>query len=593
MKSKTKMKKWIIGPIFVLLITNGAYGAIKEATWTEFKPKAVKGVALSGSMGLGYQSVEDVLGRQKQGVNTNTVITFTRPMGEGIGIDGNIQLKKQAFTIGSEDRLGSSLRFKSRLWEVNFSSDLSNLSDIVEMVENQSRADAIKAGIKLYISENFPLTVSYSKSYNKNLEGSSTTEEVSTEEYGLLLGSKFGRIQTNFNLNYNETLDPVQDSKSRVRSSGVNSIIPLTDIFQLSLGIQPSNTETMPIDESEKVTSEQVNYTVGLTSKFSERLRLMTMFGLINSLYKSETTETRDETFNQNYGLFYQPTPVLSLNTALDLSQTKEADNSQGITANINYIPEGSSFFGQTGLGFQANRTQDNTGVIRSENATSTLNTLFRFTEVMNLGSNFTHSTQITNPLTGEASSIISDNLSLKFIHKVFKDLSYGLSYVWNDKAEDSSRDIINGYQGDITYNFRLKERELPISLSQIFNHSRSDGEETNTQGTKVSIQISITSLLSTSYSYGINTARTSSGTYNQSTENTIGLRLKGKARPFSLTTKFSFIDSTVANTQSINASLAYSMRERLSLNLNFIQDRTLNEPTIPTNITAGLIYNF
>jgi len=556
--------KWIISFFLPLLITGYAYGALKEATWTEFKPpKKVREITYSGRVDLGYQSVEDVLSKKRQGISTNTFVNFTGPVGEEIDIEGDIQAKKQGSTMGNEETFGLCVGLKGRIWEMNLAGELSNLLDIVDKVEYESRTDSIKNKIRLSISEDMPLTFTYYRSSGKNLEGDSTVEETSTEEFNLLLESRFGRIQANLNLNFTETSDLVEGSKTRARSLGLNFILPLARLFQFDFRVQPSKTETIPEDEPEKVLSEQVDYTVGLTTRFFDRLRLITNFGLTNSLYKSRDTKVGADIFTQNYALSYQPLPVLFLNTNYNLSNTEDANKSQGATVNINYSPEESGFIGQTGLGFQTNRVEDNTGKTQSRNTTLTLNSLFNFTEVMNLGGSFTYSTQMAYSPTVPASSTTSGDLNLKFSHRPFKDLGYRLGYYFlsREDTEGDSRDTTNGYGGDISYILKIGKKELPICLSHAFIHSCSEEQKVDTRVIDTSIQVPITSLVSTSYSYRQDVAQKKTeteSTLDKTTENTVGLKFRGKRKPFTLNVKFSLIDSKNAYTQSINTSFIY-----------------------------------
>jgi len=588
--------KIVLSFLLWLSISTMAYGAVKEATWTEFKPvKPPEGIISSGSINLGYQSVENVLGEVKQGATTKSAINFKRMASKGIGIDGNIKADKYELIAGKKENYRISIGIKEGIWEVSLAGDLMDSLNLVDEVKHQSKADSIKAGLKLNF-ENFPIILNYSRSSNKNREEVPSTQEVENEKMGLLIGGKFGWVQTNLNLNMEETKNLLQSSLTTNKELGLVSTIPLGKILQLNFGIQPFETETVPEDESLKVISKGINYTTGLSAQFSDKLRLITNFGLNNTLYELQDTQTKADIFTQNYGLFYQPLDLHSINITYNISEIKDANKSHIASANINYSPKKKKFFGQTKLKYQITRIEDNGGEIQSEGAAGNLNIIFNLIKAMSLSANFTNSTQKTYSIEGRMSLNAGNDLDLKLSHMPFRDLSYNFGYGLNkQEMNGDSGDITNTYRGDINYNLRTGKRELPISLTQIFTHSRIGEEVMDTNLTNTNIRVPITKVISISYSYGINRAKTEKEgeiTSTETTSNTMGLEL-GMGF-LGLHAEFNLIHSQDSDTQNINASLLYSVPGGLSFNINFIQNPTGPETTTaPSNLSAGLNYTF
>lgn len=401
------------------------------------------------------------------------------------------------------------------------------------------------------------------------------------------MGGRIYRLQTSLGVNLDKTSDPLQDSTTERKSLGLNLNLPITQRFWLNFGISPSETR------SDEISSTALNSSVGFNAQVFDRLRFMTNFGLNKTEYETEEIETETEVAFQNYGVSYQPFGWLALNTNYVLSDTKDANSTETTNIGVSLSPTNNRFFKQISISSQTTRIEDGEGELRSEGNSSTMNSSFTLIKGMSLSGAFTASTQKNYPLVGDLQKATDNSVNIALSHSVSESLSYGLSYGLSEStAEGDSEDTTTSYSGNVNYGLKVLGRDIPISLGQTLTYSESDTQKVDTRGTNASLQLPITQVVSLSYAYTINQAKTKTDadtTENKTTTDTIGLDLKGKERPFTVNIRFSKIDSEGDRTQSISGLASYPILERLSFKLSYTQ----NTDTTTSNLCVALNYTF
>jgi hypothetical protein len=561
----------------------GAPKPTKRVIWQKFKVPKEKIVTYSGSIELGFQQVEDTKGEKKSVLSSNSTINFKSRLGKG-DMNGNISFNRERFTTGNQQGIGASLNFRiPELLELTLSSNLSDLTSIVSAISHKSKADSINIGLKFFQFKDFPLGINYSNSSNKTMQEGTTTQHTESENVSISFGAKIYKLQTYFSANLGKTSNPLQDSITETRSLGLNANFPITERFILNLSV------SRPETDSDGVHSTGLNSSIGFNAQVFKNLRFMTNFGLNKREYKSQGTKTETEVLSQNYGASYQPFGWLALNTYYNFSDTKDANSSEDINVSISLSPPKVKLLRQVEFSYQTTRIEDAKGALQSESNCSTINSSFTLIKGMVVSGGFSTSIQKSYPLVGNVQQTTTNNTNLTLSHSVFESLSYGLTYGLNDSERNSSRNTTTSYSGNVNCGLKIGKRNIPISLNQTFTYSESGSQKVDTRATNVGIQIPITQVISTSYSYSISQAESDSTT-NKTIHQAVGLSLKGKKKPFIINTKFSLSDSEGSQTRSINASLSYPILERLSFKLGFTQK---SNTTTTSNLNIGLSYAF
>jgi hypothetical protein len=579
----------LLSCIAFVFACSGAHGDPGEAASKESEnsePPAE--LTISGEGGLVYEYIKDGNGELSNAAGRDGIFRIKRQSASGLNIDGRIN----GLWSKHGDKIGGAAQFTHQRWELNLSGDLCTSSKTYNGAIHSTRTDELKSELIFKITENLPLSLSYSGGLKKISEGDSTVRQDEYDEFGLLIQHKTQRLETTVDLHLEEKRGLPKGTKTTGRRGGLKSVIHLMEAIQVNLGVRPSDSRTQASGDLDGAAVERMEYEGGVTVTVSPKLRLSGDVELTDATSETPSNTSRTQALDQDYRLLYQPRDALSIDAGVSLSGTEGAGKSTRINGKVEYSPRGVAFLGKTGIRMQVNQRDDSGGRRKSRDIRSDVSNAIKITKAMDLTSRLVYSTGSNYPVAGERTSSADLSLDTRFSHKVARTFQYRLTYRLGHKDRDGQSQRTADYKGDVTCKIPFRGRTVSLVLNQALTYSRIEQEDRNGRSSEASIEVPVTRNAVATYSYG--NCRPGSGGADLTEENRGGLRLGGPSKPFYLKTEFGTAASSGGATkQTIKASLSCSFHKGLMLDVVFMQDKTLGQSETPVSFTAGLKQTF
>lgn len=609
-------KRWLL-VILIFFSLLGSFGtkqswaARKQAVWTEFKPPQEKleerplkeekvkpsaKTSIRGTLGLGYETARDVLGKQSRGLSSETRLTISRRQPSGLDLSALINAKRNRLTSGEQNQLEGNLAVGTEGWRIRLGGDLSRSERIAAGVRNKSRGEKFFTDTRIRISDNFGVWVSYSSNTVSNGRNDSTFAKSQTNDFKSILRTSFGRLRADLDLGALKSDDLIGRTLTRINTVGLSCTTDVTGFLKIKFGARPKYTKTTSDDRLRNVNSDAIDYWGGLEVGSSTRLLLSALVDFNTTDYERADTSYQVKSVVQDYKIMVKPSETLTLRLSGNLSETSSESSSKIFGANLGFNPGKAGLMGRSSLEIQISRSDDPSGRPRSKNLTASCANSLNLSSDLELATNLSHSSNDTYPSGGNPQTTKIDNIGLTIRQKGGGRLRYGLSYALNRRdAEGAGLNTTSSYSGNIGYRITLAQRDIVSNLSA--NLTNSDLGESDMQGTegRFSTEIPILRNINVNLGYGLKRGtRKSPGTKttNKTAEFKAGSKISLRRLAFDFEYSLSS-PSSGSKIRSVASSAAYQVSKRISLVSRFLQTGPSGQKKPPFTFNAGLKYSF